>query len=581
MSETSGINQYLKNNSAPLTSGNYSETDALVFSRLSYFKFENIYEDLGNTRVSVQDFADEVLKREGKLSQDEREFLTQLKESDRYAACTIHDFAAENTDSQWAAMTVDINDGGDTSVIAMRGTDGSTLGWTEDLELLYSEGGTNAQKLSAEYLENSKAENIYMTGHSKGGSDVTSGYVMASEEARSRVQHIDNFDGPGMNKDFMEAYGQGYQELGDKLTNYYPEDSVIGLLLNDNPGETHFISADVRPEFEDKGLLGQHDLFALELGEDGHLEETKQSRLSDFIDETLDGTVGDLSQAERASLVTALEKLGIPSMIAGNKDNPFANNEELSEKVLQTLYETGFIEEGDINKYKGPLQTVISICEGVSIYRNMTDEEKDALIKTAALLVLNGAREGIEWGIEELQKKVNEITQNIADTFAQVGRVVKNKAREIADGLNEIKNKVTDAVKDTTRKATSWLKDRVNDITGGKKKDKTKDKNKGGSQGGLKGPANFSVELGALQNQRQLLDQCVRELGKYYDEVGEIQKDLGFSAGLTKNFRLKSVKNSLSTEKRKCAQMRDLLTKAENRYRKNERTIIENTRIDG
>lgn len=46
MSGTSGISSYLKNNNVVLTSENYNEVDALIFSELSYFKFEDIYEDL-------------------------------------------------------------------------------------------------------------------------------------------------------------------------------------------------------------------------------------------------------------------------------------------------------------------------------------------------------------------------------------------------------------------------------------------------------------------------------------------------------------------------------------------------------
>lgn len=416
--------------------------------------------------MNMQDFAETILKNEKGLSEDQRELLRQIQDSDRYANCTIHDFAAENTESQWAAMTVDMNDGGNTSVLAMRGTDGTTLGWAEDLELLYSQGGTDAQRLSAQYLENSKAENIYMTGHSKGGSDVSSEYVMASEEARSRVRHIDNFDGPGMNSDFISAYGDGYKELSEKLTNYYPEDSVIGLLLNDNPGETYFILADVKDTYKDMGILGEHDPFAFVLGEDGRLEQTEQSGLSDFINKTLDSTVAELSQKERLSLVIALEKLGIPSLIARNNDNLFADNGDISKAVLQALYETGVIQEDDREKYQEPLRKVLSICEGVNIYKNMTDEEKEALAKTVALLIFHAAKEGIQEGIEAVQKNVEKILQKILDTYNKAAEIIYNKTRELADGLRELGKNVKEKVDSFWNGLFNWAEKQVEKATG-------------------------------------------------------------------------------------------------------------------
>lgn len=310
-----GICTYLTNNQTLLSSENYSPEDALVFAELSYFKFEEIFENYRSISISVPRLASEIYNKQAGLSDDEKTFLLYVAENNRFSNCTIDTMAAENETSQWAALTCHINDGTDSAVVAMRGTDSSVMGWTEDLNLAYS-CGTNAQKLSAEYINNISAENIYLSGHSKGGNDVTSGFLAATPAARNRILRIDNFDGPGVNSEFMEAYAEEYKELAKKLNNFYPKNSIIGMLLTDNPGNSYFVSCKVRPRYENKGIFGEHDPFSWEFTPDNHFAYTNQSLLSNFVDQTLDDITSLLSQEERAKLIGMMEKLCVPAIIA-------------------------------------------------------------------------------------------------------------------------------------------------------------------------------------------------------------------------------------------------------------------------
>ncbi|MEY8334350.1 Mbeg1-like protein [Lachnospiraceae bacterium 47-T17] len=301
----SGLIDYVRQSSRVLFSGNYAPEDALVFAQLSYMKFEAVYGyHYEGVPVGMAQYASQLLRRM-KEDGDNRMLLKAVAESRRYQKCTLGRFAAESERSQWAAFTVHMNDYFDSAVIAMRGTDGTTLGWTEDFKLLYEEAGTQAQKLSADYLTRSPQRSLFLTGHSKGGNNVTSAFVMAEKAVEEKVVRIDNFDGPGVNEKFRERFAAGYERLSGRLSNFYPQDSVIGLLLNDNPGRIFYVRSS-RAE----GILHEHDPYNWMFDADGQFQYTRQSSLSKLLNETLDITVHALSQRERVMLVDVLVRSG-------------------------------------------------------------------------------------------------------------------------------------------------------------------------------------------------------------------------------------------------------------------------------
>lgn len=307
-----GLTDYVRQNQRVLFAGNYAPEDALVFAQLSYLKFETVYGcHYDGAAVGMEPFASELLRREKVDDADDRALLKAVAAGRRYRNCTIDRFAAESEESQWAAMTIHMNDFFDSVVIAMRGTDGTALGWTEDFQLLYKEEGTEAQKLSADYLGQSMQQSLFLTGHSKGGNNVTSAFVMSEASVRDRVVRIDNFDGPGVNEKFRDWFAGGYAQLENRLNNYYPQDSVIGLLLNDNPGRIFYVKSS-RAE----GILHEHDPYNWQFDGNGQFRYTAQSGLSKMIDEVLDITVSALTQWERAALVGVLERSGIPAALA-------------------------------------------------------------------------------------------------------------------------------------------------------------------------------------------------------------------------------------------------------------------------
>ena len=335
----SNINTYLANANEPLTATNYNEIDALVFAQLSYVPFEKIFKDYTKLCMSVCRFA-QVIVEQGAVKQSntfntyaweiipnsyyencsetKKTFLRNLSRSRRFERCSIHHFCAVLTqDSQWAAFTVDIDEGN--GVISMRGTDKTAAGWEEDLQLGYSVIGTGAQLAAFRYIKESKVQKLYLTGHSKGGSNVSSAYAMSNPYVRDKIICIHNFDGPGVNPEFAANYRDGYKELQFKLYNYYPRDSIVGLLLNDNPGNTYYMETDVAAIYGKLSIIAQHDAFTWKI-ENGEFLLAEQSCISDKLNHVTDELLRVTNREQRLYLINLLERMAVPEMIAGEFD---------------------------------------------------------------------------------------------------------------------------------------------------------------------------------------------------------------------------------------------------------------------
>lgn len=326
MNYFSNINTYILHSHISLTEANYNEVDALIFAQLAYFPFETLLADYKMRRISVPEYAAVVMKQPEfitKYSADKQTFIKELAHCKRYTHCIMHDMQAiSTTDTQWAAFEADIDRRG-TSVIAMRGTDGTAVSWEEDFRLAHNVMGTGAQLASFRYLKESQAKKMYLTGHSKGGNNVSSAYVMSNPYIRDKIVRIDNFDGPGVNPEFAGNYADGYKELREKLNNFYPQDSIIGLLLQDNPGKTFFIKSIIREGYGKNSILGHHDPFSFIINGNA-FEKTNQSCVSRKLNRVLERVMEATTNKQRYCFVEFLERIGIPAWISGEREDwPF------------------------------------------------------------------------------------------------------------------------------------------------------------------------------------------------------------------------------------------------------------------
>lgn len=302
------LESYVASCTEEMTAQNYGELDAMVFARLVYAPLER-----ADPPVRDGECVAAVCAQLLAAGQGDRDFLQALQESPRYGRCTLCRCVAVPDDDpgvQWAAVTVRMS-GSEGAVLAFRGSTQTNTSWREDFELgdpLIP--ATGAQELSREYLEGTADEPLFLTGHSKGGNDAISGFVMAAAEVRARVVRIDNFDGPGNNAAFRERYREGYAELGEKLHSFFPEDSVVGQLLGGHPGEKVFV------ESEESFWVSEHFLRSWRVAADGSgLARGVQSAFSRESAQKVETLALQLSAQEQSDLMGAFLAMGIHELV--------------------------------------------------------------------------------------------------------------------------------------------------------------------------------------------------------------------------------------------------------------------------
>lgn len=158
------------------------------------------------------------------------ELLDIINDAKRYQDLSVSDYQnIKNDDTQFAAVTFRINNN---TIVSFKGTDGSLIGWIENLRLGY-QYPTNTQILAQKYLSTAispSGENIYITGHSKGGNLAMASVMTINNDIYKRIDKIYNFDGPGFRKEEYES--AAYKRLEEKLVNIVPTGSVVGTILN-------------------------------------------------------------------------------------------------------------------------------------------------------------------------------------------------------------------------------------------------------------------------------------------------------------------------------------------------------------
>ena len=324
--ETSDLILYVKNQSSQSYSEkSFNTADGLVLAELGYIHWDELGIDyLGDGSLSLRDAISSLdVEYRNSLSADFRELLTAIETSERFGNIDVSNYFVTRSTiadvdnfedlEQFSAVTFSyIDENGETqNYISYRGTDGTLEGWCEDFNMAY-DTMTEAQRRSVQYL-NYVAEkvevDIRLGGHSKGGNDAMYAFLFCDESARSRIQKVYNYDGPGMTEGVCYVGEDGnvvpldpmtYQQLLVLLNGsaVCPHDSIIGQLLNEND----FIFVDT-----DEGILLDHDAFSWKLNADtGEFKTRKQSSFSRYLNEVLDDWMLSLPEADRKTFMTAI-----------------------------------------------------------------------------------------------------------------------------------------------------------------------------------------------------------------------------------------------------------------------------------
>ena len=131
--------------------------DALIFSSLSYIRFQDIVPDSPSRRITLEDAAlmllDEPEPQSRCRVKADLELLFAASRSPRFGRAGLsfyQDVFIPEEDTQFAAVTFYLEDG--SAFLAFRGTDSTLVGWKEDFNMTFQES-IPAQRLATEYIK--------------------------------------------------------------------------------------------------------------------------------------------------------------------------------------------------------------------------------------------------------------------------------------------------------------------------------------------------------------------------------------------------------------------------------------------
>ena len=216
----------------------FNEVDALVFAQLSYYDY-SVFEDgisFKEIKSHKNIFKATDLRNLRGENTDEKMFNLVVS-SKRYEETRVkwHALTMEKKLATQFSATTFINK--DLGIIAFRGTDGTVIGWHEDMNMTYQfpiPSQVLAQRYINDVLSKIDVKDVKVVGHSKGGNIATFAAVMAKPKYQKLISDVYNFDGPG----FVEAFYDldSYKRIKDRLHKFIPVQSSVGrmmLTLND------------------------------------------------------------------------------------------------------------------------------------------------------------------------------------------------------------------------------------------------------------------------------------------------------------------------------------------------------------
>ncbi len=163
--------------------------------------------------------------------------INLINKSIRYKNIKFYNLVSiVDANTQFEAIKIKFNK---YSIISYKGTNNSIIGWKENFRLSYMYPSYTQAMAKKYFLDNINIfdRNIYLVGHSKGGNLAIS---TSMEVSNKRIKRIVNYDGPGLLDN--EFNSEKFNNIKDRLVNYLPENSVIGILMNNT--NYHYVKAD-------------------------------------------------------------------------------------------------------------------------------------------------------------------------------------------------------------------------------------------------------------------------------------------------------------------------------------------------
>lgn len=224
--------------------------------------------------------------------------FTALAASPRFREVRLMGYTVQKDptrEKQFTALTFQLRS--DLCYVAFGGTDTSLVGWKENFNMAFL-SPVPSQTEAARYLTRAAAHcagDLLVGGHSKGGNLAVYAGAAVTSDIQTRIRRVYSHDGPGFPAPFHAT--PGYQAIQSRIEKTVPQDSVVGLLLDQH--ETCQVVQSTQHS------LLQHDPFSWTVDETDFLRVEDLTANAKYWDRTLDDWVNGVSQEERERFVDA------------------------------------------------------------------------------------------------------------------------------------------------------------------------------------------------------------------------------------------------------------------------------------
>ena len=283
----------------------FSKVDGLIFAQLAYLDFDTFVPEkqlfargITFAKIAEQDGFENLFPLE-RTARKNLLLFNSMAYSKRYGKVRInyHENVFDPLNAiQFSATTFLLPDGN--ACVSFRGTDSTITGWRENFDMLYNDT-VPAQILSAKYLNTVAGKikgKITVVGHSKGGNLAIYAGVMCSDKTKEKIIEIQSFDSPGFTEDFIAS--KNYLEMESKIVKIVPEESMIGMLLNDT--DTYRI---VKSDGEG---IHQYDPFLWIVEDNDFVTGKKIDTKAKFVTSTFKEWVGNFTPEQREAFVDGI-----------------------------------------------------------------------------------------------------------------------------------------------------------------------------------------------------------------------------------------------------------------------------------
>lgn len=315
--------EYVEENESSIEETGYSEIDTMVLTQFMLMNLGDVAPEMNTGETMSLEELCIAIKNSGTnttLTDNQKKLIEAVQNSPRFRDMQVSNYIenpAKNSiagfqklndhkvdTEQFAAMviTMDTADGPVNCVVCQATEPLTADGWVEDFSMIYT-NRSQSQQDSIDYINQvvPQMEGDFIgAAHSKGENDQFYGLLFCDREVFERFIVVYGYDGPGMAKGVTTA--PRYNEVVELYEKYVPQESIVGLLLNEQKSERYVHSNGIS--------LGQHSVFTweIEAQTDGEgnvsysFVEDKQTIVSIIINDYLDTLVSHMNSEQRGDL---------------------------------------------------------------------------------------------------------------------------------------------------------------------------------------------------------------------------------------------------------------------------------------